>query len=200
MPYRRHRARVQRFEDIVAWQLSVALRDAIGEITARPAIARDFKFCPPNPRLGSLAAAQYLRGVRPLSATRLRPLSRHRLRVAHGDEEQSAGGSVQGIPGRSRVLEAGSTDHPREQSDAQAAAVSAHLQTTTLGAATSLTSSNLFEPLRTSSNLFEPLRTSSNPPEPPRTSSNLLEPPRTPSNPLEPPRTPSNPLEPPRTS
>ena len=35
----------KRYEDIVAWQLSVALRDAIGEITARPAIARDFKFC-----------------------------------------------------------------------------------------------------------------------------------------------------------
>jgi four helix bundle protein len=33
------------YEEIVAWQLSVKLRDAIGAIIARPAVARDFKFC-----------------------------------------------------------------------------------------------------------------------------------------------------------
>jgi four helix bundle protein len=33
------------YEEIVAWQLSVLLRDAIGETIARPLVARDYKFC-----------------------------------------------------------------------------------------------------------------------------------------------------------
>jgi four helix bundle protein len=36
---------VQRYEDLWAWRLSVELRNAIGAIIARPAVARDFKFC-----------------------------------------------------------------------------------------------------------------------------------------------------------
>jgi four helix bundle protein len=36
---------VKRYEDLIAWRLSVDLGKAVGEIVARPAVARDCRFC-----------------------------------------------------------------------------------------------------------------------------------------------------------
>ena len=62
------------FTELAVWQLANELRQLVFAITARPAAARDFKYCDQCKDAAEIDREQHRRRIRPLPASRLCPV------------------------------------------------------------------------------------------------------------------------------